>query len=172
MEQNNLDQKILTIESDLAHLKELVAINKTMMNTISMDSRSMTTTIQNTILSFGGLREKVEAMSETVNSIAEISEERLDKVMEIHRDKMTDFKCLCESRVSGIYAKIDSVKKEIDIESKNSAAMYANRVVEVDKRLDRIETLITRAFWGVFIVLLVYIINLLVVKLGLPPISP
>ena len=162
----NVATKIDALESALAELRGLLSAQKAIVDSLSMDHRALNTSIQNTALSFGAIRERMESLQAILKDISDSKGEAIEKVLEHQREKLLDCRQLCTSQIESVSSKVTTLGATLEnhVAALEKAANSSD--TNLDKRISDIESKINNTLYGVLITVVLWLIKLLYPQLG------
>jgi chromosome segregation ATPase len=143
-------------------LESIIAV-KTCVDTLSVDNRSINTSIQNLTMSFGALKERTDAIVSSLKMLSETKDNMLDSASRETTSRFTDFRSLCDTRVAAMEFKINAsntytdteievLKSEIktDMEALRSAIKTELSSIQAMSSSNNasIDTIMSKAYWA------------------------
>lgn len=133
---DKMESKLHALEDELRVFKEGYLAQKTIIDSLLIDHRALNTSIQNTVLAFGSLKEKVEATNAAMNTMSTYKDGLIEKVQVSATEKMTNFRSLCDSRVEGITFKINSAINQANALVTEYAKHQDDKLIALELKLD------------------------------------
>lgn len=162
----NIVAKIDALESELAELRGVLSAQRALVENIGMDHRALSTSIQNTILSFGAIRERMETVQSALRDLASTQSSGMDKVTDLQKEKFSDFQTLCAARVESTQSKITMLGESFSKQLNSLKDAMAAADIESKAKIAEIESKINTSMYGLILALLTYLIKLLYPQLG------
>jgi hypothetical protein len=163
---NHIKQKVVELEKELKFVRDITLAQRTVIDNLSIENRAQATTIQNTVIAFGAMKERLDYFSNTCRTQCGDSATKLDKLFEVSGTRLADFNALCIDRRQAaevkINASVEAVKVRVaTIEDKMMSNDTAHGV-----RISELENKITNTLYFVLVSLIGWVIKLLYPQLG------
>jgi len=137
---DELREKTHSIEDDLRLFREILSTQKSAVESLLIDHRALNTGLQNTILAFGSLKEKVEATNSALTAMSTYKDTLIEKAQTSSVERITSFRSLCDSRVEGLNFKISSVATQATTLVSDMTRTLEERLRILDLKAEGIDT--------------------------------
>jgi len=152
LELKRIYENIDDLDDQYKKMLESIVSIKTYVDTLSVDNRSITTSVQNLAMSFGALKERTDSIISSLRMLSESKDSMLDSASRETASRFTDFRSLCDSRVSTMEYKIQSANKYTDseIETLKSSVKVDLSALQatVASNKSAIEKIMAKAYWA------------------------
>jgi len=132
--------KVEVLQSNLEQLQHELVAHRSAVDLLTMDCKSLNTSLQNTLMSFGALKEKTDTVFSSMALMSGDKDSKISRVDDDSKQRLTDCQKLCGERAAALIFKVDTVQTLI---AKDLAAVVAKQEIvdkDVDARITAIES--------------------------------
>ena len=164
---SSVSEKLISIEGQLKAMAQEMENSDSKMSGVNLDIKAAVTTIQNAMVSFGALKERVSMLSETIGEVRELRNSIVEEVSSMQIERMGNCKQYSELR-------FNNLEKQVQEAVSTSNGLLSKVQTEIKSALEAyekaIDTKLSYIHNGAYIVvgaLALTLIKMIAAKLGL-----
>lgn len=127
--------RLEALEARIVDLGREISTHKSAMDLLSLDCKSLNTSLQNTLLSFGSLKEKTDTVFSSMRLMSDDKDDKIKLTADDLRDRSASCRALCDNKLENIEFRVESVRELVTAD----ISAVQEKLTVIDSRVSSIE---------------------------------